>query len=81
MTKEEIKKQLSDIKNELHLVPASEICKEKLQNEVVCTIYLLGYAVNKKLMPIKKESVLQAIKNIIPEKYQELNIKAFNLSL
>lgn len=76
---EEIKKRLAEAKNELHLVKASEICKEKLQNEVVSTIYLLGYAVAKNLMPIRKESVLQAIKDMVPEKYRELNINAFNL--
>ena len=77
---EEIKKQLSALKNEMHIVAASDICKEKLQNEVVSTIFILGYAINKKLMPLKRESVLQAIKNIIPEKYSELNINAFNLA-
>jgi len=80
LTKDEIKNQLGGLKNELHIVSASDVCKEKLQNEVVSTIYLLGYAVNKKLMPLKKESILEAIKNIIPEKYLELNIKAFQLA-
>lgn len=80
LTKEEIKKQLDQLKNELHFVEASKICKEKLQNEVVGTVYLLGYAADKNLIPIKKESFLQAIKNVIPSKYQELNIKAFNLA-
>ena len=58
----------------------AEICKEKLGNQVLSSVYLLGYAVNKKLMPLKKESVLQAIENIIPQKYLELNKKAFLLS-
>jgi indolepyruvate ferredoxin oxidoreductase beta subunit len=80
LTREEIKKQFGAIKNETHIVPASKICQEKLQNEVVSTIYLLGYAANKNLIPIKKESFLQAIKNVIPVKYQELNIKAFELA-
>ena len=80
LSKEEIKKQLNGVKNEIHFVAASNICKDKLQNEIVSTVYLLGYAVNKKLIPLKKESVLLAIKNIIPKKYQELNIKALNLS-
>jgi Pyruvate/2-oxoacid:ferredoxin oxidoreductase gamma subunit len=31
-------------------------------------------------MPIKAESVVKAIKEVIPEKYQEMNIKAFNLA-
>jgi len=80
LSKEEIKNQFSNFKNELHVVPASEICKEKLQNEVVSTVYLLGYAVNQKLIQLKAESILRAIENIVPEKYRELNIKAFNLA-
>ncbi len=79
LNKEEIKKQLQELKNEIHIVPASDICKEKLQNEVVSAIYLLGYAVSKNLIPVKKESFLQAIRKVIPEKYLDLNIKAFNL--
>jgi len=74
--REEILKQL---KNAI-LVPASQICKDKLQNEVVCTMYLLGYAVNKKLIPLKEESVSSAIKRVIPQKYLDLNVKAFELA-
>ena len=59
---------------------ASKICKEKLQKEVLAGTYLLGSAVVQNLLPIKKESVLRAIKNVIPERYQEININAFNLS-
>lgn len=76
---EEIKKQLSANKNEIYIIPASAECKEKLQNEIVCTLYSLGYAVAKNLIPLKKESVLKAIDQVVPEKYKELNINAFNL--
>lgn len=78
--KEEIIKQLENTKKDFYLVPASKTCKDKLQNEVVCTMYILGYAANKKLIPLKRESILEAIKNVIPEKYLELNIKAFDLA-
>jgi indolepyruvate ferredoxin oxidoreductase beta subunit len=81
LKKEEILSKLQETaKNKLYMVPASQICKDKLQNEVVSTIYLLGYAVYKNLIPLKEESVLTAIKNVMPEKYQELNIKAFQLA-
>ena len=63
----------------LHIVPADKDCTEKLQKGVVATMHLLGYATVKKLLPLKKESILRAIKNIIPAKHQELNIKAFEL--
>lgn len=81
LPQEEIIKKLNEsFIKKMHIVEASEICREKLQNEVVSTIYLLGYAVSKNLIPIKKESILKAIENIVPEKYRELNIKAFNLA-
>ena len=79
--KDEILKNLRAIgKDNFNLVEASEICKEKLEKEVLAGMYLLGYAVNKKLIPIKPESVVKAIKEVIPEKYQEINIKAFKLA-
>jgi len=79
LSREEIIQKLKDSKKNFHLVPASVECKNKLQNEVVCTLYMLGYAVAKNLIPLKESSVLQAIKNVIPDKYLELNEKAFLL--
>ena len=79
LPKEEIMQKLKDSKKNFQLVPASEECKNKLQNEIVCTLYMLGYAVAKNLIPLKESSVLQAIKNVIPNKYLELNEKAFLL--
>jgi len=70
LSAEEIKKQFALVKNEMHLIPASGITSG---------VYLLGYAVSKKLIPIKKESVLKAIDNLVPEKYKDMNIKAFEL--
>ncbi len=78
LKEEEILKALP--KQNLYLVEASKICKEKLQKEVVSTLYLLGYAVYKKIIPLNEKSVLKAIENVIPEKYLELNKKAFLLA-
>lgn len=78
--KKDIIDQLKKTKKDFYLVPASQSCKDKLQNEVVSTIYLLGYAVSKKLIPLKRESVINAIKNVVPAKHVELNIKAFELA-
>lgn len=78
---EEILSQLEKVaKNNLSLVDASLICKKELQNEVVAGVYLLGYAVSKKIIPLKQESVLRALESIVPSKYLELNKKAFLLS-
>jgi Pyruvate/2-oxoacid:ferredoxin oxidoreductase gamma subunit len=50
-----------------------------LGTNVVAGIYLISLAVFKKLIPLKPDSILRAIKKTIPEKYLELNLKAFNL--
>lgn len=79
-TEEIIKRLEENASKKLHLILASDICKEKLGKEVVSGIYVLGYAVYKNLIPLKEGSMLEAIKNVIPERYQELNIKAFQLA-
>jgi len=75
---EEIKARLNSIPNEVHIVPGSADCRQKLQKEIVSSVYLLGYAVAKKIIPISKESVFKAI-NMMPEKHRGVNINAFNL--
>ncbi len=67
-------------KNRVHLVPAVEICKKELDKDVVAGVYLLGYAVKNNLIPLKKESFIKSLETVIPQKYLDLNIKAFNLA-
>jgi indolepyruvate ferredoxin oxidoreductase beta subunit len=62
------------------VIPASDICREKLGTDVVSGVYLLSLAVLKGLVPLRPNSILKAIKKIIPEKYLELNLKTFNLA-
>lgn len=77
-SEEKIFNALKKIGKNVYLIPAMEICREKFGNEVAAGIYLLGFAVFKKLIPLDSNSILKAIKKIIPEKYLELNLKAFN---
>lgn len=79
-TEKEALEILEGYKKNLHLISASEICKKELQNEVVSSVYLLGYAIFKEMIPLKSESVLKAIEKVIPQKYLELNKRAFNLA-
>lgn len=80
LSEKEVLKALKKISQNLFLIPASEICQKELKNEVVAGIYLLGLSFSKKLLPLKSNSITSAIKKIIPGKYQELNLKAFNLA-
>ncbi len=76
----EILRKLKIITKNPKIIPASEICEKELGKEVVSGIYLLGYAVHNKLIPLKPASILKAISNIVPKKYLDLNKKAFELA-
>lgn len=81
LPKEEIIKKINSLfPGKKHIIPASEICKKELNEEVVSGVYLLGWAIDKKLIPLKESSLLKAISDIIPEKYLDLNKKAYELA-
>lgn len=78
--KSQVEEKLKELVKNLYLIPASEICKKELGKDVVAGIYLLGFAVLKKLIPLKEESMVKAIEKTIPQKFLELNINAFKLA-
>ena len=80
LSENEILNQLKKISKNITIMPADKICQEKLGNSVVSGIYLISFATFKNLIPLKPESIQKAIKKIIPEKFLELNLKAFNLA-
>src|SRR4030043_496188 len=77
LSEAEILSQLKKISKNIYLVPAEKICQEKLGNSVVSGIYLISFAAFKGLIPLKPLSIQRAIKKLIPEKYLDLNLKAF----
>ncbi|MCX6759068.1 MAG: 2-oxoacid:acceptor oxidoreductase family protein [Candidatus Nealsonbacteria bacterium] len=81
LSEKELLNQLKRIGKDVFLVPATEICQKELGTNVVAGIYLISLASFKKLIPIRPDSILKAMKKIIPEKYLELNLKALNLAL
>ncbi len=76
----EISKNLKKFSKKTILVPATEIAKEELGNPVLAGIYLLSLASFKNLLPLKSSSILRAVKEIVPEKYFDLNKKTFELA-
>lgn len=80
MPKEEILTSLRNFSKNIELAEAAKICQEKLGKKVLAGVYLLSLASFKKLLPLKPNSILKAIKKIIPGKYLELNLKTFRLA-
>ena len=58
-------------------IPASNLAKE-LKNERITNIIMLGALISH-INLLSKESIIKSIRDTIPEKYQELNIKAFDI--
>lgn len=72
---------LEKISQKVILIPAVDICQREVGTPVTSGIYLLGYAVSKKLIPLSLVSILKAIRKVIPEKYLELNLKTFEKAI
>jgi len=62
------------------IVPAAALCREKLGTAVVSGVYLMSLAIFKNLLPLKPNSILQAIKKVVPPQHLELNKKTFALA-
>lgn len=76
----EIKKRVEPFAKEIHLLEASKISKNKFGRSIFGNTLLLGYATGKGLLPLKKESMLEAIKISAPREL-ESNIEAFEIGL
>lgn len=77
---EDIEKNLKDFSKKVIILNASEIVKKETGNEIAANIYLLGYAIGKKLIPLKEKFILKAMEEIAP-KYFETNKKVFEMGI
>ena len=65
--------------DKVFVMPFSEICTKELDNQVVVGVAMLGFTIEKGALPLSKEEIIQAMKEIMPEKFWELNLKALSL--
>ena len=80
LSEKEVLANLNKLSLNVDLVSATDICQKEIGTGVVAGIYLLTLAVSRKMIPLKNESILKAIKKIIPKRHLELNLKTFNLA-
>ncbi|MDD4989862.1 MAG: indolepyruvate oxidoreductase subunit beta [Candidatus Pacebacteria bacterium] len=59
--------------------PFSATCEKELQNGVVVGVAMLGFALKKEFLALKKEEITEAIKQTMPDKFWDLNLKALDL--
>jgi len=75
----EIKSSLKKFSSRAVALDASDLVKKNTESVVSTNVYLLGYCVGKKFFRLKKSSIVEGIKKVIPEKYFEMNKKIFEL--
>lgn len=80
LAEDEIAALLKKVSQDVSLVPAFDICKEKLGKSVTSGVYLISLASLRGILPLPPSSILKAMKKVIPEKYLDLNIKTFELA-
>jgi indolepyruvate ferredoxin oxidoreductase beta subunit len=79
-TTDEIVKLLKAFAKNIHVFKASQFSKEKLDSVILGNTMLIGIVTGMQLLPIKEDSLREAIKVTAP-RYVETNIKAFQLGL
>lgn len=76
-----IKKLLKAFSSEIHVIAASKLVKEKTGSELASNVFILGYVVGEKMLPIKSKTILEAIKKTVPSKYYDLNKDIFEMGM
>ncbi len=72
--------ELKKFSKRVIFLPAIKIVEKDVGNPVLTGVFLLSVAVFKNLIPLKQDSLLKAIKEVVPSKYFSLNKKTFYLA-
>lgn len=75
--KKEILKEIKKFSRRIIFIPASKICQKEVGTEITAGVFLLSYASLNDLISLKPNSIMKAIKKVIPQKYLDLNLKTF----
>jgi indolepyruvate ferredoxin oxidoreductase beta subunit len=76
---EEIKRILSNFSSKVYFVDASKTLKKEFGSATGSNVFMLGIASCSNLIPLKRESLFEGIRKIIPEKYFGMNKEIFDL--
>lgn len=80
LSEKQILNALNRVSKNISLIPAADICQKELGTNVTAGVFLVSLAAFKNLIPIKPVSISKALKQILPEKYLDLNLKTFELA-
>lgn len=79
MSEKQIENNLSRVGRKAIFLPADALCQKELANNVVSGVFMLGCAVSRGFLPLEKQFVVSALKEAVPAKFLDLNLKALEL--
>ncbi len=79
-SRKRIIKTIQKFSQKIILTNASYICQKELGTSLVVGVYLVGWLVCRKILPLNLSSIILATRENIPEKFLELNLKAIELA-
>ncbi len=77
---EEIREKIEAFAKEIHIFPAREAARKKFGDPIFGSIILLGAAAGLGILPLKKDSLVEALKISAPRE-TEKNLAAFEMGL
>ncbi|NHJ32994.1 MAG: indolepyruvate ferredoxin oxidoreductase subunit beta [Asgard group archaeon] len=80
-TVEEIEAELKKVASDVILVPAQEDARELGVSQTMNMILIGALTTNTKILPITKEQIIAGMKAILPPKFIDINLKAFEKGL
>jgi len=81
LNKEKIIREIKKFTKKVYVVDADRIARKETGDIMAVNIFMLGYALKKKLLPLSKENVWKAVEERIHERFLEQNKKIFEKSL
>ncbi|MHA1865443.1 MAG: 2-oxoacid:acceptor oxidoreductase family protein, partial [Candidatus Heimdallarchaeaceae archaeon] len=78
---ENIVNHIKPFADKIIILNASEVVKKETGSILGSNVFLLGYAISKGLLPLKEKFILEAIEEVIPKKYVEVNKKIFEMGM
>jgi indolepyruvate ferredoxin oxidoreductase beta subunit len=76
---DDIVSNIKSFSEKVIILNASDIVEKETGSILTSNIFILGYAISKGFLPLKEKFVLEAMSEIVPPKYFELNKKVFEM--
>ncbi len=77
---EKVMKDISLFTKKIAQIDAAQLAR-KAGNSLTQNVVLLGALAGTGILPLKKQSMIEAIGELVPAKYAEINLKAFELGI